>query len=249
MVRHAARALLLLFAGACSDESSGPDLDGRRFVLESAEGFELVDDTSVHLSFADGELSFSAGCNGYSGDYEIDGDHLIVGELGGTEKGCEPALHAQDQRLAEFFGADPSFELEADTLTLMNEDVTLTFLDREVAIPDRPLVGTTWTVDTFIEGDAASSLPSPRSPTIAFEADGSLELTAPCNNGTGHYAVNADRITLTEVESTLAFCPGAAGEVDNRFYAVMRDGTLSFTIDGQRLTLLRGELGLSARAP
>src|SRR5262245_63953243 len=46
-----------------------------------------------------------------------------------------------------------------DKLTLTSGTTVVSLQDREVAEPDLPLTGTTWTVDTLLAGGAASSIP------------------------------------------------------------------------------------------
>lgn len=248
LLRRAWLSLFVLGYSACGGESSEPTVDGRDFVLDSTQGFEVLDDGTVRLSFADGRLSFYAGCNSYGGKYELEGARLVVSDLDGTEKGCPPKNLAQDEWLSAFFTGSPGFVLNADTLTLRSDEATLVFVVREVAEPDQPLMGITWEVDTYLENDAASNLPLTSVPTIQFEPDGSLTLRGPCNSGHGSYTVSGDRVTLSDVSHSAVFCEGAAGIADSIFYKTLSTGTLTFTIESTRLTLHHGESGLSATA-
>jgi hypothetical protein len=48
--------------------------------------------------------------------------------------------------------------------------------------PDRPLVGSLWTIDTFIQGDAVSSGTTTKPlPRVLFRADGSVLLRRHCS--------------------------------------------------------------------
>src|SRR5687767_12118280 len=62
-------------------------LDGRHFisirVTDGGDDFPLVPGSRIDLSFIDG-LQARAGCNHLFGNYRIDGDRLIVGQMGGT---------------------------------------------------------------------------------------------------------------------------------------------------------------------
>ena len=91
-----------------------------------------------------------------------------------TEMGCDPALHDQDEWLSQFLGSDPQIALDGDELTLTSGGVTITLLDREVADPDLPLVGTTWTVTSIISGDAVSTVPDGAEATFEFADDGTV---------------------------------------------------------------------------
>lgn len=248
-IRRSFWLFVVCLAASCGDDSgSEEDLDGRTFLLDSSEGFEPVAGTTVRLSFHDGELSMSAGCNSHSGEYAVRDGVLIVESLSSTEIGCDPPRHEQDELLADFLTSEPELSLDDERLTLSDDDITLEFLDREVADPDRPLVGTLWEVDTFIKGDAASNLPLAEEPTLVFEKGGKLQVDTTCNMGTGSYTVKADQITLSDVAYTDAACGGASGAADTQMQAILRNGTLTFEIEAARLQLERGDIGLAARA-
>jgi heat shock protein HslJ len=125
----------------------------------------------------------------------------------------------------------------------------LVFLDREVADPDRPLTGRLWTVDTFIQGGAAGNFPLQSAPTLAFDEDGSLQVDSGCNTGSGKYTRSGDQLTLADLAYTEIACSGATAAAETMVQAVLRDGTLQLEIDRNRLTLQRGDVGLSATTP
>ncbi len=222
------------------------ELSGREFLLDSSEGFSLVEDTTLRLSFRDAELNFSAGCNSHFAGYTVCDGNLCIDGIGSTEIGCTPELAAQDMWLAEFFGSQPSLMLDADQLTITGAEATLVFLDSEVADPDRPLTGATWTVDTFIDGGAASNFALQDEPTLLFNDDGNVDLFTGCNNGSAEYAVDGDRIAFSNVITDDAACEGGANEAERRFIQVVTDGLSDFEIDANRLTLMRGDVGISA---
>lgn len=240
----------LWLACGCDDSgTSTPALEGRVFLFESAEGFEPVADTTVRLSFEDDVLSFSADCNGHSGAYELHDGRLMIAGLASTAIGCGAALLAQDMWLAEFFSSSPLLELDGDRLTLTGAQATLVFLDRETADPDRPLAGTPWTIDTFIDHGAASNLPLASEPTLLFGDDGNVQIDTGCNTGSGRYAVAGSQLTLTDVAYTERACSGTSASAEAHIQAVMRAGVLSFEIEAARLTLERNDLGVSANGP
>jgi heat shock protein HslJ len=252
--RNLARLVLggLLAPIFCCDASSDglrAQLDGRDFLLQSAEGFTPVARTTVRLSFHDGDLSISADCNSHSGPYKLRDQRVVVNGLGATEIGCEAPLQAQDEWLARFITASPGLVLADDQLTLTGSEAKLVFLDREVANPDRPLTDRSWSVDTFISGGAASNLPLSADPTLLFRADGSFTVDTTCNTGSGSYRVADDQLTLSNVTYTDAACAGPAMFAETELQRVLGNGTLTFGIEAARLTLMRGELGIAAITP
>ena len=218
----------------------------RSFLLESADGYTPVASTTITVSFDSEGFGFSAGCNSHFGSYTLCDGKLCLQGLGSTQIGCEPALAAQDEWLANFFTSQPQIVLEGDTLTFTGAAATLVFLDREVANPDRPLTGRVWTVDTIIDGGAASNVPLSAPATLEFLEGGTLNVFSGCNDMVFSYEAAGSEITFSpDASTTTRACDGLAGEVEAHVIAVLA-GTISFEIDAQRLTLMNGTIGLGA---
>jgi heat shock protein HslJ len=247
---------LLLAAAGCGPELTTPgeatapvtrgELDGLQFLLASSVGFEPLAGSTVRLSFRDGQLSAGAGCNHLGGAFQIRDGTLVVTELGMTEIGCDPEQHTEDEWLLEFLTSRPRITREGERLTLTGTSATLTFVDREVADPDQPLAGAAWTIDTFLRRGGASHLPSAKHPTLTFRMDGTLEVDTTCNTSRGNYTVSGDALTLSNVAYTEKACSSPASFVEEQVQAVIADGTLTIHIDARRLTIERGDIGLSA---
>jgi heat shock protein HslJ len=235
----------LTSAGASSSQVG---LAGLVFLLQSAEGFTPVEGTSVRLSFDATTLSIAGGCNSQSGSYSMCDGRLCLSELSRTEIGCEPSLDAQDTWLSDFFLASPVVTQAGARLTLESPDATLSFLDREVADPDRRLVGPTWRVDTIIRGNGASAGASPvsSSPTIEFRTDGGFNVFTGCNSGGGTYTAGDGSINLSGAAVTEIGCAPAIATVEEHIIEVLAAGTVDYEIEARRLTLTREDVGLSA---
>lgn len=244
--------MLWLGGAACSNshDSVSMQLEERTFLLQQAKGYEPVADTTVRLSFDNAELRLNAGCNHLSGRYELVGNTLVVGGLGMTEMGCDEQLHHQDEWFAEFITSKPTLKLDVNTLTLSARDVMLTFLDRELADPDRPLIGPAWKVDTILSKNAATSYAmSLPMPIVRFREDGTVQLESGCGTGAGGFSTTSAELTFRGVVLTQASCAAANLSVMlNAILGVMADGTASYAIDAARLTVKRGDAGFMAKA-
>lgn len=226
--------------------SQPPSEEGRTFLFQSAMGFTPVENTTVRLSFQEGSIGFSAGCNIFGGSYSLQGDKLIVTELGSTNIGCEPALAAQDDWLAEFITSSPTFDLDDNDLTLADSEATLRFLDRRVADPDRPLIGSLWSINTLISGPVAQG-GFPGEPTVTFDAQGQVHVFTGCNTGTGEYSATGPQLSLSAIAYTEQACANAAfATTAQHVQSVFSDGTLTFEIEAARMTLMHGDLGIMA---
>ena len=112
--------------GAPATEVTYADLDGRSFVSTGAQGYEIVADTTITLSFEDERISAAAGCNTQNAGVEVaEGQLRLTSPLASTMMGCEEPLMAQDQWVASFLEADPDIVLDGDALTLTVGDEVL----------------------------------------------------------------------------------------------------------------------------
>ena len=242
-----------VLVGACfggGSASAGPggsslDLDGRAFLSTDVQGRTIVAGTTVRISFENGQLGASAGCNSMGGPYRIDGGRLVTGQLAMTEMACEPALMEQDRWVAELLGAS-AITLDGGTLTLANEQIRLTLLDREVADPDRPLLGTRWIVDGLISGDAVSSVPIGVTAALTF-SDGRVDVEAGCNEGGGPVQFGDGTLTFGPIGLTKKACEQVRMAVEQPVVNVL-SGSVDYEIEAGALTLRAGGLGLILRA-
>lgn len=115
--------------GACADDGSAdaPELADKVFVATEVTGHELVEGSTLRLTFEDANLAAAAGCNTIFGAAAWDDGTLrFTGEPARTSMGCVDGLAEQDDWLAAFLTAGPSVELAGTTLTLDDGTVTIT---------------------------------------------------------------------------------------------------------------------------
>ncbi|GGK83305.1 META domain-containing protein [Ornithinimicrobium pekingense] len=243
--------LVLASCGAVGG-AGAPEVGGRTFlstaVTEDGNPHQLVDGSRVTLAFVDGRVRAGAGCNTMSGAYSLDGDVLVTEELAMTEMGCPGPLMDQDTWLAGLLTGRPALAVQGDELTLTAGSTVLTLLDREVADPDRPLVGTTWRVDSLISGDAVSSVPAGAEATLTFGEDGTVSVSPGCNRGSGSYERGEGTVSVGPLVLTRMACQGPRGELESAVLEVLVAGELTARIEAASLTLQAGDVGLGLRA-
>lgn len=235
---------------ACGGGSAPPGptaqtLDGRTFLSTKVDGPALVAGTAIRLNFQNGNVGVQAGCNSFGAPYRIDGSTLAVGPIVTTDMGCQPNLMAQDQWVAGLLSG-ATIALDGNTLTLSRNGIRVTFLDRVVADPDRPLIGTRWVVDGLINGGVASSVPVGLTASILL-SDTSADVETGCNTGGGRVTISDGTITFGDLVLTKKACPGAGAALEGAVTAVLR-GTVGYRIVADSLTLQSGALGLTLRA-
>jgi heat shock protein HslJ len=244
--RSTVLAVLLLLASCTGrEEISGvgpgdgdapPALDGRTFLSRSVGGHDLVPGTQIQLSFNDGNLGATAGCNSLGAPYSMDGSTLVIEGQGMTmtEIGCDPPRHDQDEWLSGFLTSSPMIELSANELKLTSGSTTIELIDREVADPDRPLVGTTWRVDTIIDGDAASSVPDGGDVILRFPTDTTFEASSEgCTSVKGEMTLGPRTISFADVAVDDIACPSPWAET----LEVIDGVETTYRIEAARLTI------------
>lgn len=241
-------AVFLLAACGGGSGAPGPTtqrLDGRTYLSTAVEGRTLVQGSTVRLAFSNGQVSASAGCNSMSGPYRIDGDRLVVDELATTEMACEPPLMDQDRWVADLLDG-ATVALDGDTLTLTKGVIHVVLLDREIADPDRPLLGTRWVVDGLISGDAVSSTPAGATAALTFSEE-RLDVEAGCNTGGGTVRVAETTLEFGPIGLTKMACTPEVMALEQAVTTIPA-GTVGYRIEAATLTLDAGPVGLMLRA-
>jgi heat shock protein HslJ len=219
-------------------------------VTENGAAKALVTGTRIRLTFAeDGKrISANAGCNHLGGTARIDAGRLVVVDLATTDMGCDKPRHDQDEWLAKLLTARPSISLDRSELLLTTPSIQVRLQDREVADPDRPLIGTRWVVDTIVDRDVASSVPLGGVAHLTLAADGSLTGSAGCNTMGGAYTSTGSTIRFTGIFTTKTACEDARMRLEQAVLGVL-SGEVSYEIDADvlRVTHPSGR-GLHLRA-
>ena len=93
--------VVLLSLGACGlvGPSAGDPLDGTSWVLKAYGGASLIPGTEITLTFEEGQVRGSSGCNTYGGSYGVDGDKITMSDLFMTEMACLDPAGVMDQEL------------------------------------------------------------------------------------------------------------------------------------------------------
>ncbi len=238
------------------DPMAGPH--GAWVLVEAEPAIEVPDAARVTLTVEedDGQLRAggTAACNSYGGTVEVGGSSWSLSEVVVTEMGCEPALMAAESAYLEALGAVDTWRRDSDTLELTGGDVTLTFELLPEVVP-ASLTGTTWEVDGYLhgtgeDGAVSSGTAGLEAPTVRFGEDGTITVTTACRTFTGEWTTSGDQVLLPSFgtdETTVGACEPAAEEQERQVLSVLESSGFNARVEGQRLTLQRGEAGLTAR--
>ena len=146
----------------------------------------LVDDRFVTFRVDNGQIGGVAACNHYGGDITITNGVVTISAMFMTEMACpDDGLMELEAGYLAALARVNAVALEGDELVLTGEGVELRFT-AQPKVPDAALMGTTWTLDTIIEGDVASTPSSPAS--LTFDEDGAVTGSTGCNSLFGTYS-------------------------------------------------------------
>lgn len=205
---------------------------------ESVTGRDLVPGSTITLHVEDQQVSANAGCNTLAGEYALEGDVFVLPhELRSTLMGCDQPLMDQDSWLGTFLSSRPTWALDGTRLTLTFGDVAVVLV-REVedTVPGPGGVLGSWELDTVIDGETASNVPSDvPTPTLEF-TEGQLTVFTGCNSGGASVTVDADAIAVGPLRLTRKACGSPAMQIEARV-ATLLDGDVPYRLDGDRLTL------------
>lgn len=180
----------------------------------------------------DGEVGGQA-CNHYGGTYQVDAGRISFSAMSMTEMACEEPMMsleaAYHAALAEISGV----ERQGDRLTLRGDAVELVY-ELAPEVPDAALEGTSWTLESLIQGDAVASVQG--EPTLVLNADGSLTGSTGCRDLSGDFNLSGDAVTLGSLITTDQACE-ASLEAQDRFVIGVLEGGFRVAIDGNHLTL------------
>ena len=246
------RRLLLLLAvalvlTACAGRTQLPPLDpwpetagdiqGEWLVTElirDGETVSLPDGFDGTLTVGSKRLSGTSFCNGFGGNYELDGSRLEVRELLSSLMACvgdvataeglyHQALTASDARVAALDGV----------LVLTGDGVELRFVPRPPVLAD-VLVGTSWLLQA-VTADGLSTIALGTPALLEFRPDGTFEAGTGCGAVSGTWDARPDGVS-TSVVGHEADCAGELAQQDEHVAAVFARG-FDARISRGRLTL------------
>ena len=125
--------IIVSAVGALGGEGPGA-IEGRTWSLVSYAGQPILEGTEITAQFAGGRVSGVAGCNQYSGSYQLTGGGLSLGPLITTKKACADPEGIMDQELTfvQFLQDAQTFRLTDEQLQIFTSDSeALTFIPPE----------------------------------------------------------------------------------------------------------------------
>jgi len=111
--------LILLALAACTGGSSA-SVEGQ-WKLVSYNQTPAVSEAETSIEFKDGRMNGNVGCNGFGGDYSVNGDTIIFGPVMSTMMFCDAVADQESTTLAAM-QEKANFALDGNTLTITSAD-------------------------------------------------------------------------------------------------------------------------------
>jgi len=194
----------------------------------------------IYVTFGeDGKVSGNAGCNNFSGSYEVDGDSISIGPLATTRKMCaqpEGVMETEQAFLQNLDNA-ATFSITGDTLTLFDKDggkLLVFSLQQPITLTSTP-----WRLQSFNNGKGGmATTVATQKITAIFTEDGRVSGNAGCNTYNGGYQIDGDSISIGPLASTEMYCndPADVMETENAFLKNMSNAA-RYAIENGMLTL------------
>lgn len=108
--------------GCSASGASSASLEQTRWQLELPGTQPALKARPVTLAFqADNRVGGEAGCNGYGGTYNLNGDQLTFTDLVSTLMACaEPEIMEQEQQFLTSLGQSTGYKLEGNRLVILD---------------------------------------------------------------------------------------------------------------------------------
>jgi heat shock protein HslJ len=128
---------IVLSLAACSgiNPVKSDPLEGTSWVLTAYRKSRPIPETSITATFEEGRVHGSAGCNSYSGSYQVGNGTIEVGAIAITEMAClgpEGIMEQETMFINEFLREAQTFQVTDDQLQIFRSDrEALTFIPQE----------------------------------------------------------------------------------------------------------------------
>lgn len=223
----AAAALIALSACGSDEETGAADpaaLEGTAWVL--SDGIDVDGQLAApSVSFEQGRIGGSDGCNLFGASYEVNGSELKIGEVTSTAMACEIG-----EEFMDVLEGAPEWRLDGEELVLESDGDELRF---QAASPEG-----SWRATSFLQGDGVSTLLADTEITADF-GEGALSGSAGCNQYGGGYETRGSSISIEALFATEMACDSPRGimEQERAFLSVLPRAA-EFKLEARNLVLL-----------
>jgi heat shock protein HslJ len=200
-------------------------------------------DTQVTALFGeDGTVSGSAGCNSYTGSYQVEdmaasSGAISFGPVASTMMMCPEPIMAQEMTYLSALESAAGYQIEGNVLTITDAGGTmlLTFVVQE----PRSLLGTTWQMTFYNNGKGGfTSAVLGTEVTATFGEDGRVAGSAGCNTYSASFELDGEAISIGPAMTTRMMCAEPEGVMEQETaYLAALESSATYRIEGDKLEL------------
>jgi heat shock protein HslJ len=235
-------ALLGLLLSACGDSgdenaSAGPPpFEGIPWVVTSGLDAPGAAEHAPSMTFDDGEVSGSAGCNTFRGRFTTTGDTLDISGPAVTLMACVGPQGAVEREFLDKLARVTRWRMDGEELVLAADDG-----QELLRLGEASLIGD-WEATSFRQRDAVASLLPDTEITARFGSDGTLAGSAGCNRYSAGFTTDGGSLTIEPPVLTRMACEKPDGVMkQEQQYVEALPRAASYTFEGQMLTLLAAD--------
>lgn len=124
--------LILVTSTGCGNVGTNPnvsELVGTSWIITSLNEAPLIEGTQITISFEDGKLTGSSGCNIYGSPYTATNTMITANGVNNSTKLCElpEGIMQQEEIYLDAFSEPLTYEIEDNHLTLTNGKLVMKF--------------------------------------------------------------------------------------------------------------------------
>lgn len=218
-------------------------LVGTAWKLILWNGHSPLEDSTITIAFAKGEISGHAGRRDYVGTYIAGGDGIRVTSLGARGVARKPdsqSLVVQEGQYTTNLSMATDYRLSDGRLEIFTAPGDVLIYEPLPDDADIRHEGITWTLTEIIIRDDVSS-PIPGTTIAAYFENGKISGTAGCNQYFGSYTI-VNGILIEDLSATEMACPepDSIMQQEAQYLNILRD-VMSYTILENQLTLITGD--------
>ena len=229
----------VLLAGCGGDEESSSDvssLEGVPWVLSGGIDVAGWEEAAPNMTFEDGAVTGSTGCNGYGGKYTVDEGALEISEVASTLTACPPPADAVERAFVSALENVGGWRVEDGELMLLDDDEE-TVLRFQAATP----IGS-WLATGILRGDGFATLMEGTEITASFADGDELSGSGSCNAYTATYSTDGGAIEISAPASTKKACAEPEGVLEQEgAYLQVLPTVVAYRIEAGSLRLLRAD--------
>jgi heat shock protein HslJ len=191
----------------------------------------------VTLRFESGRLTGFAGCNNFSGSYQLDGDRLTIGPVASTQMACPEPDSSIENAFHVLLAGTLRYVVDGDSLTTTAASGAALRFMRE---PPPQLAGVNWKVTSFNNNrHAVVGVIGEPSIRMSFK-NGQVSGSAGCNTFHGTYAIDGGQIKVGQLAATRRACDEPLMTQEQEFLAALASA-VTWSIDGNVLDMHRAD--------